>query len=54
MAVAEFDKAQNMAAVGSTGKREGLEKLYFNGTLEQYRELMGADYAPKVEQTTLF
>ena len=36
------------------GKRTNLEKLYFNGTLEEYKRLMGADYAPKVEQTALF
>ena len=53
VAVAEFDKAQNMAAVGSTGKREGLEKLYFNGSLEQYRELMGKEYKPLNEEKTL-
>jgi hypothetical protein len=53
-AVAQFDKAQNMAAsVGSTGKKEGLEKLYFNGSLEQYRELMGKEYKPLNEEKTL-
>ena len=36
------------------GKRTNLEKLYFNGTLEEYKRLMGADYAPRVEQTALF
>ena len=36
------------------GKRTNLEKLYFNGTLEEYKRLMGADYALKVEQTSLF
>ena len=53
-AVAQFDKAQNMAAnVGSTGKKEGLEKLYFNGSLEQYRELMGKEYKPLNDEKTL-
>ena len=45
--IATFDKAQNMAAsVGSSGKREGLEKLYFNGTMDDYKRLMGAEYRP--------
>ena len=49
--VAKFDKAQNMAAsVGSTGKKEGLERLYFNGTLEQYKQLMGREYKPIEEK----
>ena len=50
-AVATFDKAQNMAAsVGSTGKKESLEKLYFNGTLDEYKRLMGAEYRPMGEK----
>ena len=49
--VAEFDKAQNMAAsVGSTGKKQGLEKLFFNGTLDEYKGLMGMEYRPLHEQ----
>ena len=45
--IATFDKAQNMAAsVGSSGKRDGLEKLYFNGTMDDYKRLMGAEYRP--------
>ena len=56
--VGAFDKAQNMAAsVGSTGKIEGLEKLFFNGTTEQYKELMGREYHPMkkdTEQMSLF
>ena len=49
--VATFDKAQNMAAsVGSTGKKESLEKLYFNGTLDEYKKLMGAEYRPMGEK----
>ena len=49
--VATFDKAQNMAAsVGSTGKKESLEKLYFNGTLDEYKRLMGAEYRPMGEK----
>ena len=46
-AVASFDKAQNMAAsVGSTGKKESLEKLYFNGSINDYKRIMGAEYRP--------
>ena len=54
--VAKFDKAQNMAAsVGSTGKKEGLERLYFNGKIEDYKKLMGREYRPMEEkQTDLF
>jgi hypothetical protein len=33
------------ASVYSTGKKESLEKLYFNGTLDEYKRLMGAEYA---------
>lgn len=28
------------------GKREKLEKLYFNGTIDDYKRLMGAEYRP--------
>ena len=35
------------------GKSEGLEKLYFNGSLEQYRELMGKEYKPLNEEKPL-
>ena len=28
------------------GKREKLEKLYFNGTMDEYKRLMGAEYRP--------
>ena len=54
--VAQFDKCQNMAAaIGSTGKKEGLEKLYFNGTLDEYKQLMGREYRPLEEkQLSLF
>ena len=50
--VSQFDKASIFGA--NTGKTKGLEKLYFNGTIDEYKRLMGADYAPKVEQTALF
>ena len=49
--VATFDKAQTMAAsVGSTGKKESLEKLYFNGTMDDYKRLMGPEYRPMGEK----
>lgn len=49
--VATFDKVQKMAAsVGSTGKKESLEKLYFNGTLDDYKRLMGPEYRPMGEK----
>ena len=43
------------ASVGSTGKKEGLERLYFNGKIEDYKKLMGREYMPMEEkQTELF
>ena len=52
--VAEFEKTQLMAAsVGST-KKTSKERLFYNGSPAEYRALMGADYAPKVEQMALF
>ena len=51
--VAEFEKAQLMAAsVGST-KSTTMEKLYFNGSKEEYKELMGKNYNQKTEQMVL-
>ena len=39
--VAKFDHVSRMAAkVGSSAKIKGLEKLFFNGTVEEYNELM--------------
>jgi hypothetical protein len=38
------------ASVGSTGKKESLEKLYFNGTLDEYKKLMVAEYRPMGEK----
>ncbi len=32
------------------GKSEGLEKLYFNGTIDEYKRLMGAEYRPMGEK----
>ena len=51
--VAEFKKTQLMASVGSS-MATTREKLYYNGTQDEYKRLMGNDYAPKVEQTALF
>lgn len=48
--VATFDKAQKMTAVVNTGKKESLEKLYFNGTLDDYKRLMGPEYRPMGEK----
>ena len=44
--IATFDKRQTMAAKVNTGKKESLEKLYFNGTLDDYKRLMGPEYRP--------
>ena len=50
--VAEFKKTQIMAAsVGST-KSTTKEKLYFNGTKEEYKALMGRNYDDKAVQTS--
>lgn len=48
--IATFDKAQNMDAVVNTGKKESLEKLYFNGTMDDYKRLMGQEYRPMGEK----
>ena len=48
--IATFDKAQNMAAGVNTVKKESLEKLYFNGTLDDYKRLMGPEYRPMGEK----
>ena len=48
--VATFDKIQTMAAGCNTGKKESLEKLYFNGTLDDYKRLMGPEYRPMGEK----
>ena len=47
--VATFDKAQKMSVV-NTGKKESLEKLYFNGTMDDYKRLMGPEYRPMGEE----
>ena len=52
--VAEFEKRQLMAASVVATKKTSKERLFYNGSPAEYRELMGADYAPKVEQTALF
>lgn len=52
--VAEFEKTQLMAASVGATKKTSKERLYYNGSPAEYRDLMGSDYAPKVEQTALF
>ena len=52
--VAEFEKRQLMAASVVATKKTSKERLFYNGSPAEYRELMGADYAPKMEQTDLF
>ena len=43
--VAEFEKTQLMAASVGSSKSTTMEKLYFNGSKEQYRSLMGRYYS---------
>lgn len=52
--VAEFEKTQLMAASVGATKKTSKERLFYNGSPAEYRDLMGADYAQKVEQTALF
>ena len=51
--VAEFQKTQLFAQNGSS-KSTTKEKLYFNGTKEEYKKLMGINYNQKTEQISLF
>lgn len=46
--LAQFDKTSIFGA--NSGKIEGLEKLYFNGTIDEYKRLMGAEYRPMGEK----
>ena len=52
--VAKFEKTQLMAASVCATKKTSKERLFYNGSPAEYRALMGADYAPKVEQMALF
>ena len=52
--VAEFEKTQLMAASVGATKKTSKERLFYNGSPAEYRDLMGVDYAPKVDQTALF
>ena len=52
--VAEFEKAKLMAVSKGATRKTIMERLFYNGSPAEYRALMGADYAPKVEQTALF
>ena len=50
--VAEFDKT---SILGNNSKKiNALEKLYFNGSFEEYRALMGRFYEEKSSQMSLF
>jgi site-specific DNA-adenine methylase len=45
--VAQYDKVALMNVKSRTGgEKKALEKLYFNSTIEEYKELMGAEYKP--------
>ena len=52
--VAEFEKTQLMAANAGSSKTTTMEKLYFNGSVEEYRRLMGRFYDEKDAQISLF
>jgi len=54
--VLEIDKCSKMNCTGSTKKIECLEKLYFNGTIDEYKALMGREFQPigLNQQQTLF
>lgn len=51
--VAEFEKSQLLASNGSS-KSTTKEKLYFNGSKEHYKQLMGRFYKEKDIQLSLF
>ncbi|MBO7232810.1 MAG: hypothetical protein J6V16_06645, partial [Bacteroidales bacterium] len=48
--VSEFKKTQ---LLGINSKSTTKEKLFFNGTKERYKELMGVNYNQKAEQCCL-
>ena len=50
--VAEFKKTQLMAASVGSSKATTREKLYFNGTQEEYKAMMGRFYASKDAEKT--
>lgn len=52
--VAEFEKFQLMSVSKGSTRKTIKERLYYNGTIDEYKRLMGAEYAPKVEQMALF
>ena len=55
--VATFDKRALFRDISRLkGKKEDLEKLYFNGTIDEYKRLMGREYKPieKAVQLSLF
>ena len=52
--VAEFEKTQLMAAAVGSSKTTSREKLYYNGSADEYRALMGRNFDEKSEQLSLF
>ena len=52
--VAEFEKTQLMAAAVGSSKTTSREKLYYNGSADEYRALMGRNFDEKSEQMALF
>ena len=47
-------KTQLMAAAVGSSKTTSREKLYYNGSADEYRALMGRNFDEKSEQMTLF
>ena len=51
--VAEFEKTQLMAASVGATKKTSKERLFYNGSADEYRALMGLDFDEKSEQMAL-
>ena len=52
--VAEFEKTQLMAASVCATKKTSKERLFYNGSADEYRALMGRNFDAKSEQMALF
>ena len=52
--VAEFEKTQLMAASVGATKKTSKERLFYNGSADEYRALMGRNFDEKSEQLSLF
>ena len=52
--VAEFEKTQLMAASVGATKKTSKERLFYNGSPDEYRALMGRNFDEKSEQMALF